>query len=162
MCIINSSAISSQLAFGVNRCGDRLAILHAHTLENLLCIPVLGEVEAILCAFDVDAKKETERAHVPDGELSSKVIDNGAKESIAGTGEHDVIDIEEKIGNVGATLKDEKRGIGSCGSETELDNRIGEPSVPSTWRLFQSVQGLVEQAHGIRTVSIHKTRWLLA
>jgi hypothetical protein len=61
-----------------------------------------------------------------------------------------------------ATMKDKKRGIGSCGLETEFDNKVGEPGVPGTWRLFQSVQGLVKQTHSIRTVSIHKTRRLLA
>jgi hypothetical protein len=37
------------------------------------------------------------------------LIDDGAKKSSAGTGEHYVINIKEKIGDVGATMEDEKR-----------------------------------------------------
>jgi hypothetical protein len=94
MCIINGRAIGWQLAFGLDRRGDGLSVHHAHTLADLLGIPVLGQIEAVLCAFDVDAEEEVEGAHVSDGELGMKAVDDGAKESGAGAGEHYVIDIE--------------------------------------------------------------------
>jgi hypothetical protein len=70
---------------------------------------VLCEIEVVLGSFDVDAKEEAERARVPNSKLRAELIDDGAKKSSAGTGEHYVINIKEKIGDVGATMEDEKR-----------------------------------------------------
>jgi hypothetical protein len=52
-------------------CGDRLAVHRTGTLKDILGTPVLGEVEAVVGASNVDAEEEAEGAHVPNGEFSS-------------------------------------------------------------------------------------------
>jgi hypothetical protein len=59
-------------------------------------------------------------------------------------------------------VEEKERGIRSCSPESEFDDELSESSELGTWCLAQPIEGLVEQAHGIRAISIDKTSRLLA
>jgi hypothetical protein len=49
-------------------CGDGLAVRHSSSLEEIINVVGLGEVEAVRGAPDIDAQEILEVAHVLDGE----------------------------------------------------------------------------------------------
>jgi hypothetical protein len=63
--VVRGWSVRWKLALGVYRRRRRLAVLHASTLGDVLGVPVLGKVESVLCALDIDAEEETELTHVP-------------------------------------------------------------------------------------------------
>jgi len=74
--VVDSRSVSVELAFGVDRRGDGLAARHSGTLEDVLGIPVLSEVEAVAGSFDINAEEEAEGARVPNSELGSEPVDD--------------------------------------------------------------------------------------
>ena len=92
--IIHGGSIRGQLPFGIHRRACRLAVRHASTFEDVLGVPILGEVEACSCALDVDAEEEVEGAHVADSEFCLKKLDDVLEKSLTGSSENYVIDVE--------------------------------------------------------------------
>lgn len=77
-------------------------------LEDVIGVPFLREVEAILHSLDIDAKEELQGAHVLDGEFHVETINGMLKQVRAGAGHHNVVHIEEKIDDVVATVEDKE------------------------------------------------------
>jgi hypothetical protein len=141
--IIHSSTISSKFSLGVDRRGDRFAVRHASTLEDVVSILMLAEVESVGGMLNINAEEEVQRAHVADGELGPELIDDGTEKSGARAREYDVIDIEQKVGNITITMIHEEREIRLGGTETDFDHELYKPSVPCARGLSKAIEGLV-------------------
>ena len=134
--VVDSKSVNVELAFGVDWRGDWLAGSHASTLENVLGIPVLSEIEAFLSALHIDAEEKIESAHVPNSKLGAELVNNVTEQSRARAGKHDIVDIKKKVGSVCSSVKNKE--------ETELDDKHCKPSVPGARSLFQAVERFVE------------------
>jgi len=64
--------------------------------------------------------------------------------------EDDVIDIEEQVGDAVAIFVHKERGIGLAPSEANDADVFGEPLVPSSAHLLESIHGLLQLADVVR------------
>jgi hypothetical protein len=77
-------------------------------------------------------------------------------------GEDDVVDIEQQVSSVDATVVDEHRGVRLDRHEAQRDQVGGEAVVPHSRRLLQAVKGLVEPTHQLRVSSVNEADGLRA
>ena len=89
-------------------------------------------------------------------------MDNLVQQRRARCSDDHVVDVEEEVGDVGSSAKNEKGGVGSSRLEAETNDVCREPSEPCPWRLAKTIQGFVEATDGLRTLSIHEANGLLA
>jgi hypothetical protein len=59
-----------------------------------------------------------------------RAIDDAAEESIRGSREDDVVDVEQQVGTGAALSVDKEGGVGGRSDEAELSNVCGEALVP--------------------------------
>ena len=128
--------IGGKLPFGVDWSWCRLAIRHADTFENVHSVPLLGQVEAIAAALDVDAEEEPELAKVLHGKLSVQAVDDLLKQRCIGAGEHHIIDVDD----ITSMSKHEQGRVGAGRSEADANHERGETSKPCPRCLMQPVQ----------------------
>jgi hypothetical protein len=74
--IVNRIAVGSELALGINQHGHRLAGAHASAVEGVIGVPLLGQVETLRCALDVDAEEEAQFPHVLHSKFRTQTIDD--------------------------------------------------------------------------------------
>jgi hypothetical protein len=75
---------------------------------------------------------------------------SGTLEQLRARGsEDDVVDVEEQVRNVGVATMDEQRGV-RLGLHKAKGHQVGGKAVvPSSRRLLQTVEGLVESVHQV-------------
>jgi hypothetical protein len=100
--------IDGDLPFGIDWSWCRLAIRHPSAIENVLSVSLLGQVEAVALALDVDTKEEPELTKVLDGELRAQAVNDLLEQRRAGAREHHVIDVQKEVDNVMAASKHEQ------------------------------------------------------
>jgi predicted ThiF/HesA family dinucleotide-utilizing enzyme len=122
---------------------------------------LLGQVEAIALALDIDAKEEPKLTKVLDGKLRVQVVNDLLEQHRAGAREHHVIDIQKEVDNVMATSKHEQGRVGACRSEADADHERGKTSEPRLRCLSKPVHRLVEEADSVWPFSINKPDGLL-
>lgn len=93
-----------ELAFCVNWSRSRLAMCHARAVEHLVCILLLGEEETIGRSSDLNAKEEMYRSKVLHSKFVAKLIDDVVQQRRGRSSQHDVVDVQKKVCNVGAAL----------------------------------------------------------
>jgi hypothetical protein len=71
-----ASSISAplELALCIDQSEDGLARGHANPVENVIGVPLLRQIEAILGASYIDAEEEAKLAHVLHGELGADTV----------------------------------------------------------------------------------------
>jgi hypothetical protein len=74
----------------------------------------------------------------------------------------DVIDVEWQVGEVVSIFINKERRITGGGREVELAKIHSKPLVPRAGRLFQAVEGLLQQTDMIRCRWVDEARRLLA
>jgi hypothetical protein len=80
----------------------------------------------------------------------------------AGGGEDDVIDVEQQVGQVIPTTKNEEGHVALGSNETKSMSIVSKSLVPHPRRLLQAVERLVEQADMLGPSRIVEARGLLA
>jgi hypothetical protein len=79
-----------------------------------------------------------------------------------GCREHNVVDVEQEVDSVVAAPVDEQGRVRLGLNEADGGQVRGEATVPSPWRLLEAVQGPVQPADQIRTVSVDEAGGLAA
>src|SRR6185312_6448154 len=88
--------------------------------------------------------------------------DDTLKQLLTGSCEHNVIDVGQQICSLIPTAVDEERRVRLGLGEPQCQQERGESRVPSPRSLLQTIDRLVEPADHIRTIGVHKSRWLRA
>jgi hypothetical protein len=83
------------------------------------------------------------------------------KEIQAGGGEDDVVDVEEQVGNLSTSSKNEQGGVREGCHKPYPMHIVGEALVPHTRSLLESIEGLVESTDMLRPRRVDEARWLL-
>ena len=83
------------------------------------------------------------------GELRVKAIDDAAEQSIRGSREDDVVDVEQQVGTGAALNVDKEGGVGGRSDEAELSNVRGEALVPRPRGLLEAVEGALKKTDGV-------------
>jgi hypothetical protein len=141
----------------VNRSGARLAVAHASTLKDVMSILALVEEEAVGPLLYWDAEEVVERAEVLHRKLLLESCSGTLEKIWAQGGENDVVDVEQQVRSVDAAAVDEQRGV-RLGLHEAQGDQVGEDAViPCSWRLLQTIEGLVEPAHQLRVCGSTKS-----
>jgi hypothetical protein len=160
--VVDRCTVGSKFVLAIDWSCGWLAGGHAGALEDVVNVPFLGQVEAVLGALDINAEEEAKCAHVFDGELGAELVDDVLKKGQRRPREDDVIHVEEEEGSGGAVTENEQGWVGASRREADGLDEGGEPLEPSPRRLAKAVEGFVQQADCIRTVGVDKSRGLLA
>src|SRR4051812_6294784 len=114
----------------------RIAIKHPCTLEKLAGVLLLMKKEPVRTPDNLDAEEVVERAEVLQRELSTKTVGEPSKKISGGCRQDDVIDVQQQVGHVVASLVDEQRRIGTRGAEDKMMQKRGDALVPGAGRLL--------------------------
>jgi hypothetical protein len=151
-----------ELGMSVNRSRCRVTLSHACTLQKVHSILSLGQKETVGGASDGDAEEVVEVAEVSHGELRIEFGHDVLEKSRRRSGEDDVVDVEQQVGDLTPLLVNKEGGVGSGGDKTELAKERGESLVPRPGSLLEPVQGPLEQADVVGSGRVDETRRLLA
>ena len=154
--------ISRQLRLSVDRRGAGLTISHPSPLQNVECILPLVKEQARRASLNSNAQEVVELTKILHSKLPLQKGDDALNQLLTGSGEHNIINIEQQVGSVISTAVDEQRSVSLGLGEFQSQQERGEPRVPSPRSLLQTIEGLVEPADHIRTTRVHKSRWLRA
>ena len=94
------------------------------------------------------------------GELRVKKPDDALKYNRRRSSQNDVVDIEQRVGDVGTLLVNKEGHVGDRSSEARALNEAGKPLVPSRGHLLKSVQGLLQEADVVGGGRVGEARWL--
>jgi hypothetical protein len=135
---------------------DWLAVHHASALKDAESELALSEEESISLMLYEDPPKVVKMVEVLHGEFLLESKYGVLQERYARCDEHNVINIKQQIYSIGTAAEDEQGGVGLGINKTQTEVIGGEPAVPSTRRLFQPVDRLVEVANPTRLRGINK------
>jgi hypothetical protein len=113
-----------------------MTIQHASPVENLKCILLLAKKETTCIAMNVDPEEVVNVAKICHGELGFERSNTGGEEGGCVGCKDYVVNVEEEIGNLGTTAKDEQGGVASGSDKAQGVKKGGEPGEPGSWRLF--------------------------
>jgi hypothetical protein len=120
-----------------------VAVCHTGSLKKLESILTLREDHASRCPSNSNAKEEGESTEVCHGKLGVKLRREALEELVSRSSDHNIIHIQEDVGELGAILVDEERDIGLGGDEAKTMSEEGKPLVPRPGGLFKSIEGLM-------------------
>jgi hypothetical protein len=103
-----------------------------------------------------------EVAEVSHGELRTEFGHDVLEKNRRRSGEDDVVDVEQQVGDLIPLLVNKEGGVGSGGDKTEVSKERGESLVPRSGSLLEPVQGLLEQVDVVGSGRVDETRRLLA
>jgi hypothetical protein len=134
---------------------------HARLLKKIHCILPLAKEEPIRGASDEDPQEVMELPKVCHGELRVKAIDDAVEQSIQGSHEDDVVDVQQQVGTGAALSVDEEGGVGGRSDEAELSNVCGEALVPRPRGQLEAVEGALKKTDGVGACRVDEARRLL-
>jgi hypothetical protein len=140
--------------------GYGIAIVHASSINEPESILTLGEVESRVGACE-NVEEGIKRAKVTHIKLLTKSRGDFLKKSIGGSGKNNIVDIQNKVGDVGGGMKNKQKGFPFCRDKTVGSNKSGEASKPDTRGLFRPIERFAEKTNMFSRRSIFKTFGLL-
>jgi hypothetical protein len=130
-----------------------LAVAHASTLKDVSSVLVLVKEETVWPLLYWDAEEVVERAKVLHRELLLESCSGTLEKLRARGNEDDVVDVEQHVSSVGAVAVDKQWGVWLG---------LHEAVVARSWRLLQTVEGLVEPTHQLRVSRVNEAGGLRA
>jgi hypothetical protein len=138
-----------------------VALRHPSAPEKVDGVLALGEVEPISGPLHRDAEEEVQVAEVRHGELRVESISEALKECWCRGSQHDVVDVQQQVGDTVSIFVDKERRVRCRGEKVKVAEVGGEALVPSARCLLQAIEGLAKKAHVIRSRGIDETCRLL-
>jgi hypothetical protein len=154
--------ISGQLRLSVDRSGAGLAISHPSPLQDIECVLPLVHEKTRRARLNSDAQEVVELTEILHSKLLLQRGDDTLKQLLTRGCEHNVINVEQQIGDLIPSAVDKERRVRLGLGESQCQQERGEPRVPSPRSLLQPIERFVEPTDHIRTTRIHKSRWLRA
>jgi hypothetical protein len=151
----------AELGTRVNRCRCRVTLGHARLLKKIHRVLPLAKEEPVGGASHGDPQEVMELPKVRHGEFRVKAIDDAAEESIRGSREDDVVDVEQQVGTGAALSVDKEGGVSGRSDEAELSNVRGEALVPRPRGLLEAVEGALKKTNGIGARRVDEAGGLL-
>jgi hypothetical protein len=134
---------------------------HARLLKKIHRVLPLAEEEPVGGASDEDPQEVMELPKVCHGELRVKAIDDAMEQSIRGSREDDVVDVQQQVGTGAALSVDKEGGVGGRSDEAELSNVRGEALVPRPRGLLEAIEGALKKTDGVGTHRVDEAGGLL-